>query len=455
MRVVHAAALTVGRAAAGLGRVRPGSRRCRGPGEGEEEGRAGQAGQGLHRRRHRPVDGARVDDAGPSGDGEPAAAEGQPRRGPARGEGQPAAEGQAPPRAGARRGGRPDATAAEDPPKAEAEARAKAAADWRKRLDQARKEEAVYKDIIDKLQLELNDTSGGFYNPGRAAKHRLPGREQAEARRGPGAASRRSRTRAAATAIAEPRRTRATRSIRASSPRSSLSVDAPRRLARFDRPASRPRSRARTVRASLPARRRRRRPAAAAGPGSRCGRTSTVVRKPPAAASPSVRTTATRRQARPVDPRARSRAAGRARSPPRAPRGGPRCPPSRSGSARGRRARPRRRPRRPPGLAACGAPRRPCRTRPRGRRAASCSRWPEALAEVDGAGGVVTNRPAGHPVHHRCGRPARRAARAARAPPSTAPRPRRASARGSWPGPCPGPTTGGPPRAPGRSRAGR
>jgi hypothetical protein len=41
---------------------------------------------------------------------------------------------------------------------------------WQKRLDQARKEEAVYKDVIDKLQLELNDTSGGFYNPSRTAK---------------------------------------------------------------------------------------------------------------------------------------------------------------------------------------------------------------------------------------------------------------------------------------------
>jgi hypothetical protein len=54
--------------------------------------------------------------------------------------------------------------------KAAEEARAKAEADWRKRLDQARKEEAVYKDVIDKLQLELNDTSAGFYNPGRASK---------------------------------------------------------------------------------------------------------------------------------------------------------------------------------------------------------------------------------------------------------------------------------------------
>ena len=57
-----------------------------------------------------------------------------------------------------------------DAEKAAEEAKAKAEADWRKRLDQARKEEAVYRDVIDKLQNELNDTSGGFYNPGRASK---------------------------------------------------------------------------------------------------------------------------------------------------------------------------------------------------------------------------------------------------------------------------------------------
>jgi hypothetical protein len=57
-----------------------------------------------------------------------------------------------------------------DAEKAAEEARVKAEADWRKRLDQARKEEGVYRDVIDKLQLELNDTSGGFYNPGRASK---------------------------------------------------------------------------------------------------------------------------------------------------------------------------------------------------------------------------------------------------------------------------------------------
>jgi hypothetical protein len=66
--------------------------------------------------------------------------------------------------------GAPAAGAATDAEQEAAEARARAEADWRKRLDQARKEEAVYKDVIDKLQLELNDTSGGFYNPGRAAK---------------------------------------------------------------------------------------------------------------------------------------------------------------------------------------------------------------------------------------------------------------------------------------------
>jgi hypothetical protein len=70
-------------------------------------------------------------------------------------EGQPAAE-----------GGTPAAEQAQ----AEEEARAQAEADWRKRLDQARKEEAVYKDVIDKVQQDLNDISGGLYNPGRTSK---------------------------------------------------------------------------------------------------------------------------------------------------------------------------------------------------------------------------------------------------------------------------------------------
>jgi hypothetical protein len=74
-------------------------------------------------------------------------------------EGQPAAEGE---------GGAAAAPSAAEQ-KAE-EQRQQAQAAWQKRLDQAHKEEGVYKDVIDKLQLELNDTSGGFYNPGRAAK---------------------------------------------------------------------------------------------------------------------------------------------------------------------------------------------------------------------------------------------------------------------------------------------
>lgn len=54
-------------------------------------------------------------------------------------------------------------------PSAEEE-RAQAEAAWRQKLDQARQEEQVYQDVIDKLQLELNDTSGGVYNPGRASR---------------------------------------------------------------------------------------------------------------------------------------------------------------------------------------------------------------------------------------------------------------------------------------------
>lgn len=48
--------------------------------------------------------------------------------------------------------------------------RAEAEAAWRRKLEQARKEEAVYQDVIEKMQLELNDISGGVYNPGRANK---------------------------------------------------------------------------------------------------------------------------------------------------------------------------------------------------------------------------------------------------------------------------------------------
>jgi hypothetical protein len=81
-------------------------------------------------------------------------------------DGQAASGGAAAGQAGA---GQP-AAAPTDAEKAAEEARAKAEADWRKRLETARKEESVYREVIDKLQLELNDTSGGFYNPGRASK---------------------------------------------------------------------------------------------------------------------------------------------------------------------------------------------------------------------------------------------------------------------------------------------
>jgi hypothetical protein len=109
----------------------------------------------------------------------PATAEGQAAAGGQPAEGQPAAEGQAPaegqpaaegeqPAGGAAPA--PDAAtkAAADAAKVQEEALAKAADDWRKRLDQARKEEAVLKDIVDKTQLQLNDTSG-LYSNSRAA----------------------------------------------------------------------------------------------------------------------------------------------------------------------------------------------------------------------------------------------------------------------------------------------
>ena len=50
----------------------------------------------------------------------------------------------------------------------EADQQAEAEAAWRKKLDQARQEEQVYRDVVQRLQLELNDMSGGIYNPGRA-----------------------------------------------------------------------------------------------------------------------------------------------------------------------------------------------------------------------------------------------------------------------------------------------
>jgi hypothetical protein len=52
----------------------------------------------------------------------------------------------------------------------EEDQRAAAEAAWRKKLDRARQEEATYQEVIDRLQTELNDISGGVYNPGRASR---------------------------------------------------------------------------------------------------------------------------------------------------------------------------------------------------------------------------------------------------------------------------------------------
>jgi len=86
-------------------------------------------------------------------------------------EGQPSAsaagEGQA--ATGAAEGGAtPAAAPGAGPAESEEEARAKAQDAWRQQLEQARKQEAAYRDVIDKMQLQLNDTSG-MYSPGRAA----------------------------------------------------------------------------------------------------------------------------------------------------------------------------------------------------------------------------------------------------------------------------------------------
>jgi len=100
--------------------------------------------------------GATADTGQPAAEGQ-APGEGQPTEEAAAGEQAPA-EGAAP----------AAPKAAEDPAKAAEEARAKAEAAWRKKLDQARKEEAVYKDVIDKLQFQLNDPNS-LYTAARAA----------------------------------------------------------------------------------------------------------------------------------------------------------------------------------------------------------------------------------------------------------------------------------------------
>ncbi|HEY7921685.1 MAG TPA: hypothetical protein VII62_00800 [Vicinamibacteria bacterium] len=69
------------------------------------------------------------------------------------------------PAAGDKPAGAEGAAAAEKPVE---DPRVKAEADWRQKLEQARKEEAGYQEMVTKLQLALNDT-GGLYSSGRAS----------------------------------------------------------------------------------------------------------------------------------------------------------------------------------------------------------------------------------------------------------------------------------------------
>jgi hypothetical protein len=62
-----------------------------------------------------------------------------------------------------------EGAAAEKPPE---DPRVKAEAEWRQKLEQARKEEAFYQEQIGKIQLALNDTSG-LYSSGRAQTAQL------------------------------------------------------------------------------------------------------------------------------------------------------------------------------------------------------------------------------------------------------------------------------------------
>jgi hypothetical protein len=181
MRLVHAAALTAAAlllasvaSAQGLGdaaaREREKRKAAAKPAKVYTEGDIGRSMPPVEATPDLP---AAAGEAGAEGE---AAAEGQPAaEGQAVAEGQEPAEGETPAEGEEGAEGAAPATdaaakAAADAAKAEEEARAKAIEDWRKRLDQARKEEAVYRDIVDRLQVELNDTSGGLYNPGRAAK---------------------------------------------------------------------------------------------------------------------------------------------------------------------------------------------------------------------------------------------------------------------------------------------
>ena len=167
MRVVHAAALTAAAlvlasvaSAQGLGdaAARERNKRKAEPAQPAKVYTEGDIGRSMA-----PV----VPDLPVAAEGaEAAPAEGQPAT-----EGAPAPEGAPPVEGQASAEGAPAPSEADaERAKEEEEARAKKEADWRKRMEQARKEAAVYQDVIDKLQAELNDISGGVYNPARAAK---------------------------------------------------------------------------------------------------------------------------------------------------------------------------------------------------------------------------------------------------------------------------------------------
>jgi hypothetical protein len=149
MRLVHAAALTV--AALLLASI------------ASAQGLGDAAAKERQKRKAAPAKPAKVYTDGDIGTAmAPASSEAAPAQAASGDEGEAKgeqAEGQE-----ATEGGKTDAEKAADEQKKQAEAA------WRKKLDQARKQAAVYQDVIDKLQLELNDTSGGYYNPNRAAK---------------------------------------------------------------------------------------------------------------------------------------------------------------------------------------------------------------------------------------------------------------------------------------------
>jgi len=71
--------------------------------------------------------------------------------------------------AGDKPAGTEGAAAAEKPAE---DPRVKAEAEWRQKLEQARKEEAAYQEMVTKVQLALNDT-GGLYSAGRASNLQL------------------------------------------------------------------------------------------------------------------------------------------------------------------------------------------------------------------------------------------------------------------------------------------